>query len=262
MASDGFFTDDLRLENAKADMKELKSSAASIHSTATANTLFENSNTNTSFIPGRTLLINSRGHALTRLPLPSSELEILICNPDGTPAYISTRGKRSSGDAVLSSPKSGHLISTSYFFGPMRDPVIRRLGDPDEQLAAIKVSARCPSRTTRFTLPDGSKFEWSYIRTRGADKKKVKLLVLDKVDGGTGARRRLAQLRRDDETRTPGTSKTTAGNGGELLIDQNAYEALEEPMIVVTCLLMLKKEVDRRRLLQFMVVAGVVSGGS
>jgi hypothetical protein len=72
---------------------------------------------------------------------------------------------------------------------------------------------------------------------------------------------RLAQLVRNDQTRPEGTRKSTAGNGGQLIIAPGADTELDEALIVATCLLMLKKEIDRRRLIQFMVLAGAGSGG-
>src|ERR1700761_6964932 len=54
--------------------------------------------------PSKSFFINSRGIALVRLPLPSSELEIPIYTANGAVAYVSTREKRHSGNAILSSP--------------------------------------------------------------------------------------------------------------------------------------------------------------
>ncbi|KAF2453725.1 hypothetical protein BDY21DRAFT_354858 [Lineolata rhizophorae] len=71
---------------------------------------------------------------------------------------------------------------------------------------------------------------------------------------------RVAMLVRTDETRTPGTGKTTAGNGGELVVDEYMGCLVEEPLLVASCILMLKKEIDRRRLLQAMVIAGGAGG--
>lgn len=254
MASDPFFTDDLRHEEAK---EVVKTSAASIKSTDTEDTLVDN--TSQPFVPGRSLIIHTRGHNLVRLPLPPSELEICIFNQDGSPAYVSKRGKRFSGDAVLSSTKLGHLISTSYFFGPNRDPIIRQLDSPDASETGIKVSSSWASKTQSFTMPDGSRFEWSYFKI-GKGWKKERVLVLDKIESPS-VKKRVAQLTRNDETRTPGTKRTTAGNGGELILAQNAFEMLDEAMIVATCLLMLKKEVDRMRMVQFAVLTGGGGGG-
>ncbi|EFY96810.1 hypothetical protein MAA_07623 [Metarhizium robertsii ARSEF 23] len=76
----------------------------------------------------------------------------------------------------------------------------------------------------------------------------------------------VAQLVRSEALRTPGTSGATAGNGGRLLMDLGEWvggktEArAAEVLVLSSCLVMLKKEVDRRRAAQFMVLAGA-SGG-
>lgn len=68
----------------------------------------------------------------------------------------------------------------------------------------------------------------------------------------------IAALIRNEETRTPGTTYLSAGNGGELLLgpDVNDKDGLGEDLVVATCLLMLKKEIDRRRMVQIMVISG------
>lgn len=71
----------------------------------------------------------------------------------------------------------------------------------------------------------------------------------------------LAELIRSDSTRTPGTSKLTAGNGGLLVFSKECAVVVEERLVVASCLVMLKKEVDRRRMVQ-MVALGGAAGGS
>src|SRR5205809_7813459 len=110
MASDGFFSDDAPYEKAR---EEAKNFAASVSSTSIAETTADATQIN----PGRSLWINSRRIRLIRLPLPSSELEICVHHSDGSLAYVSTRERRCSGNAVLSSPKLGELWTTTYFFG-------------------------------------------------------------------------------------------------------------------------------------------------
>ncbi|KIW82698.1 hypothetical protein Z517_05725 [Fonsecaea pedrosoi CBS 271.37] len=209
------------------------------------------------FHAGTVLHISARGIGVFRCLSLSSEMKIDIFHEDGSVAYTSTRLKRCSGDAVLSHPKLGDLISTTYFFGPKRDPELRFIqgqagicGDSDK----IKVCGKLSSRSASFTTPDGRSFEWSYSHTKDALGKKVNIIALRQKESGAI----LAQLVRSDGTRTEGTSKCSAGNGGQLILDQEATSHLEEAMIVATCLVMLKKEIDRRRCMQAMVVAGVV----
>lgn len=243
--------------------EKVKGSAVSINSATTDQTLVAD---NTPFRPGRSLFINARGIRAIRLPLPSSELEIPIYDADGNLVYISTRERKCSGNAILSSPKGGELVSTKYTFGPGNNPVIRQMHPSDSKASGdIEVRGKFTSRATSFVLPDGKTFEWSYVRSKQLDGKKRTLLVLNQVDSSSSSsetEHRIAQLVRSDETRPAGATRHSAGNGGELVLDENAVEWIDEHMVVSTCILMLKKEIDRRRLIQAAIIAGGASGGS
>lgn len=80
----------------------------------------------------------------------------------------------------------------------------------------------------------------------------------------------VAQLIRGDGTRAAGSSASDAGNGGRLVVDLSLWDGEGESkldremagvMVVTTCLVMLKREVDRRRAQQAAIIAGAVSGG-
>jgi hypothetical protein len=82
------------------------------------------------------------------------------------------------------------------------------------------------------------------------------LLILERVMGDE--RRQVARLVRGEETRTPGTKKSNAGNGGrlELALEgewssgdavKGGGSGISEAVVVVTVLVMLKKEIDRMR---------------
>ncbi|KLJ10773.1 hypothetical protein EMPG_13851 [Blastomyces silverae] len=253
MAPDNPFADSACVAKEK---ETLKSSAVSISSTETAETLV---NTPSSFTPGRSLFIDARGKALVRLPTPPSQLEIHLHNPDASLAYISTRKSRCSGSTTLSSPERGDLIFTEYFFGPNREPIIHQLNGSEKASLQVKIQGKWTSRATNFSLPDGSVFEWRYVKECGPEGKKEMLVVLEKID--VAGRKRVAHLLRNERTRPPNTSRCTAGNGGELVIDRDASEAIDESLIVATCLLMLKKEIDRRRALQACVIFGGAGAG-
>lgn len=155
-------------------------------------------------------------------------------------------------------------MSTTYSFGPGRSPVIKQLHPSDLDAGdSVEVNGKWTSRTTTFTLSNGKTFEWSYVRSKQSDGKKRTLLVLHQVDGSSAhTGHRIAQLVRSGETRSPGSSKHSAGNGGELVLDTDSVEWIDESMVVATCMLMLKKEIDRRRMIQAAVIAGGASGGS
>lgn len=222
------------------------------------------------FHADRTLLIDARGIGCFRLPIPNRQLEIAITHADGHPAYISTRDRLWSGNSLLSNHKLGDLIRTEYFFGPNRDPVLHLLQSSSGDSEEIRLRGEWTSRSTRFSTPSGSELRWSYAKEKRPDGHKVNLIVLSVVEHSDGDRkaaqaseRRLAQLLRCAETRTPKTSKCSAGNGGTLQMDEEALRAngIDESVVVATCLVMLKKEVDRRRMIQMMVMSGAASGG-
>ena len=207
------------------------------------------------FTPAKTLRIDAKGVAALRLPTPHADLETTIHNFDGSFAYASTREKKSSGNCILSDANGNALIATEYFFGPSKDPVLRRL-DVGEGAQEIKTVSKWTSRNHKFLLPDGRTLAWTYKKEPGFGSRGAKgtALVL------TLGERRIAALVRNEDTRTPGSLATSAGNGGELVIgeDVGGKAGIGEDLVVATCLLMLKKEIDRRRTVQFMVIAGVV----
>ncbi|OCL03632.1 hypothetical protein AOQ84DRAFT_302429 [Glonium stellatum] len=235
----------------KKEKEELKASAASITSGTTAVSTAENS----PFIAGKSLFINTRGIPLLRLPLPPSELEIDVSSADGSLAFRSIREKRCSGSCVLSDASQNNLISTTYFWGPSRDPVLQLLGPTtDPNANTIKTISKWTSCSHKFVMPDGRVFEWAYKRERQAGGKKMKVLMLYRRDDSIEGGKSVARLVRNEDTRTPGSSKSSAGNGGELVLSENAAEVMDEAIIVATCILMLKKEIDRMRTVQAMML--------
>jgi hypothetical protein len=210
-----------------------------------------------SFTPAKSFHINTRGIPVLRLPLPPSELEISVHDRDGSTAYTSRRTKRSSGNCVLSDAEGKPLISTTYYFGPSKDPLLSRLDVPEGTTHVIRTTSRWTSRNHTFLLPDGRTLTWRYKKEAGFGTKGAKgtALVLE-FDGI-----RIAALIRNDETRTMGSKSCSAGNGGELVLSElvNGKHGPTEELVIATCLLMLKKEIDRRRTVQFMMISSAVS---
>jgi hypothetical protein len=100
------------------------------------------------------------------------------------------------------------------------------------------------------------------------------VLLLERVTriatagGGSEDQRTLvAALVRSDEVRSPGSGRSSAGNGGRLMVDLREWSDVKrereemERIVVATAISMLKKEVDRRRMHQMIVIAAGVSGG-
>jgi hypothetical protein len=80
----------------------------------------------------------------------------------------------------------------------------------------------------------------------------------------------VAHFVRGEGCRTPGSGASSAGNGGRLVMDLGIWEGGDVKveremallMVVSTCLVMLKREVDRRRAQQIAIMAGAAGGGS
>jgi hypothetical protein len=247
----------------------------------------------------RTLLIGARGIRFVRLPLPPGQLEILVADTNSNIVYTSTRAKKCSGNAVLKNAAGVEVLASEYQFGPGREPKIRFVNqapeyETSEQMssektdsekkdveqndsAVITTKGKWTSRQQTFILPNGRDFTWRYIKERdafasidGKDRRKWHLVLevsdanatIEDKNSKNAPKRRVAELFRNAEARTPGTSSSDAGNGGELKIDAAFCEStgLREDVIVASCLMMLKKEIDRRRAVQFMIMAGIASG--
>jgi hypothetical protein len=208
-----------------------------------------------------------------------------------TPAYLSLRPKKSSNSAVLvrgDDPGTRPILSTVYRWGPGRDPRMRTFpasGPAVSLQDAVDKDKAVPgqhdggcefqvnthwvsSRSADMDTPYG-RFEWRYGRRaeRKADDAAMadSLLVLEKVmgDSSKAPRVRVAQLVRNAEYRTRGTTRSAGGNGGRLMIDLSPWmngggssggekkgaHAVEEIEAFVVCgaLCMLKRETDRAK---------------
>jgi hypothetical protein len=227
------------------------------------------------YLPSKTLFINAQGIPKIHIPTPLNELEIRITNANKDIAYVSKRHNLSTANATLFDASGKELLDAVYLDGPGREPTIRVLGQDVNEKATIVTKGKWTSRSRDFVLPDGRIFTWSYIReadviasAKGKEKQRSHL-VLEVSDAGSAVNdqetktskhfSRVAELVRNEETYTPGTSSTHTGNGGELKIDSSYCDSigLNEDVVVMSCLMMLKKELDRGRIVQHMVFVGV-----
>ena len=212
-----------------------------------------------SFTPVKTLHIATRGIPVLRLPLPIKELEIAVLDDNGALAYTSTRAKKSTNNCVLTDAQGTPLIATEYFFGPGRHPVMKRVDVGDGVVHEITTTNKWTKRDVEFVQPDGLAFTWAYKKQKGfgAQGEKGTALVL------TLGERRVAALIRNKETRSEGSKSCSAGNGGLLVLGEGLGQkgSISEDMVVATCLMMLKKEIGRRKMVQVMMIAAASGGG-
>jgi hypothetical protein len=153
------------------------------------------------------------------------------------------------------------LANTTYHWGPGKNPVVR-IGEGENVEEFEIVGKSMISRSVVFSCKLGT-FEWRYAGKKEKAEGVNNLLVLERIDDD-GARVRVAQLVRSEETRSPGSTSSSAGNGGrlEMCLDDGEGKVVDEPMVVCTCLVMLKKEIDRRRAMQAVMISAAVSGGA
>ncbi|CAH0027613.1 unnamed protein product [Clonostachys rhizophaga] len=198
----------------------------------------------------------------------------------GEVEYISLRLQQTSNSCALvrgSDTNRTPLISTIYRRGPGRNPKIRILprgtslsveeaiSSDNVQCEVVDVVSRSIiSRTQKFDTSFGN-FEWRYGSTAElrAEYDANSLILMERVDfvrsrdGKAGKRGvRIAQLVRNDEFRTQGTSRRAGGNGGRLMMDLSMWADERrtnvkvkdvEAFVVASCLCMLKREADRFR---------------
>ena len=117
-------------------------------------------------------------------------------------------------------------------------------------------------RTVTFTLQNSQTFEWRYAsskeKRRFSSPPPNNLLLLEKMGAKGEEKVVVARLVRSDETRTEGSKGSCAGNGGLLeMVCEEGEVGIE--MVIVTCLVMLKKEIDRLRAVQIGVMSGAGS---
>ena len=216
--------------------------------------------------------IETRGHPLIALPIPPSMdpicvYSVLPTGEIGELVYQSMREKRSSGTSTLFKIDNTPMCTTTYRFGPGRPPTIQLSGEDETfQFSDKGITTRAQNLRTHLGT-----FQWRYAsrQERDAVGGANSLIVLDHITnvalaggGKKETRRRIAQLVRNEELRASGSSASTAGNGGRLVMDLTGWadrkiEVEQLQILVLTsCIVMLKKEVDRRRAVQFGVLFG------
>lgn len=232
------------------------------------------------------------------LPLPPKPhpIPIYAVNSDGIvgeKCYESIRPSRGSGNCVLYETENGTPVATTtYRFGPGRPPKMRllkssasvdlenlaegsELGEGEEEFEINSLG--CATRAVSIRTHLGT-FHWRHgSREEKRALKADSLLILEQIttvalEGGKQEHRarKVAHFIRNDEFRTEGSGRSTAGNGGRLELDLKQWEGGDskgrdreqmERFAVSGLLCMLKREVDRRRMHQAFIIAGAGSGG-
>jgi hypothetical protein len=216
--------------------------------------------------------IEARGHPLLAFPHSPRRTPIPIYNVDlstGIPtdlAFQSLRPTRGSGNSNLiraGDSENDPICRTTYRFGPGKPPKLELCGYMAYEEEFEVVNKGFTTRAQVFRTHLGT-FQWRYAgreerKAAGADN----LMVLDRIvkvalEGGKQEEKRIpvARLVRNAEVRSKETRITTAGNGGRLMMNLMEWEGTKgdaeqmEVLAVASCLVMLKKEVDRRRMHQ------------
>lgn len=221
--------------------------------------------------------IEARGHPLIAFPYSPRRTPIPIYNVDLSTgiatdlAYQSLRPIRCSGNSHLiraGDSENDPICRTTYRFGPGKPPKLELCGlmAYEEEFEVVNKGFTTRSQVFRTHL---GTFQWRYAgrgerRAAGADN----LMVLDRIikvalEGGKQEEKRIpvARLVRNAEVRSKETKTTTAGNGGRLMMNLIEWEGTKgdgeqmEVLVVASCLVMLKKEVDRRRMHQAIAIS-------
>ncbi|GAW23670.1 hypothetical protein ANO14919_132450 [Xylariales sp. No.14919] len=181
---------------------------------------------------------------------------------------------------VLGDPARNPAIGTGVQGGEGSQP-----DEPEGQ--GFEIAGRSVfSRAVRFGVPGLGAFGWRYGNASERAAAAADSLLVCEVflpaehhKARIGARlgfgkhgeeskgkdvpRRVAQLVRNETLRSPGSTRSSAGNGGRLVLDLSVFdEKLRERaewLVVTTAVTMLKREVDRRRAQQIAVIGAIVS---
>ena len=216
------------------------------------------SSMNSGFHPTRQLQIETRGDEGFGMSYCSKQptfiYEVLPGGHFGG-GYVSIRPKRGSNSCYLvrgGDASEKQLANTSYRIGPFRPPRINIEGVSGE-ISIHSGKWGCLSRETNMETPFGV-FRWRYGSRQerhavGANS----LIIMELRSDGQGSVegwRCVAQLIRNAEFRSVGSSRWTVGNGGRLLLDLQPWAEAKgaqqqvETLCMTSCLVMLKKEID------------------
>ncbi|XTI91374.1 hypothetical protein V2W45_1471173 [Cenococcum geophilum] len=171
-----------------------------------------------SFTPTKSFYVNAKGIIVLYLPTPYIELVSIIYNFNSSITYASTREYCSLGNYVLTNAIGHQLIIISYFFSLGKDLFLIRLNAGKDEDNVVKIVLK-------------------RMGFRGLGKKGTTLILTKAI-------------------RTLRSKSYSAENSRELVLGEGVggKDSISKELIIATCLLILKKEIDRRTV-QFMMIA-------
>jgi hypothetical protein len=205
----------------------------------------------------------------------------------GPAVYTSVQASRTSGSCVLvDSEHDVPVCTTVYAPGPVRPPKLRLVSNSSDKVVTpreagnvlkakvpydaeiIPVTGDRPTSRTCSIRTSLGHFRWRYGNREEKQDAKGPIIVFERIREKTLAngkkqetRKRIGQLLRSAEFRSVGSSRTAAGNGGRLMLDLNEWADRKEDsqmleiLAVTSCLVMLRKEMNQRRLKQAAAIA-------
>jgi hypothetical protein len=204
----------------------------------------------TLFTPTKSFFVHAHGLSSFHLVLPRQDTSIKITDSSGATVFTSERPSRWSATTSLHSASGetlGEMTGDRFSNLPLRVIDIRLLGADGPEVVKIKRKGTA----TRACVFDygGWEWKWRYGRHKeGAKTNGHTLLVLQRKQKGGDEKEVVARLWRDhDADKEGGTKPTDAGRGGRLELGFAEEERNVEVLVIMSCLVMLKKEIDRRR---------------
>jgi len=206
----------------------------------------------------KSLYIHAHGIPIIRIPGSSADIEIPITTSSLSPTHIykSIRPHRWASSFVLHDHEGktvakvdGAKVDGDRFSNfPLCTIGISLFGDKGEGEEEVKLKRKALMTRSCVFEHRGEEFEWRYGKQdEGARMNGHTFLVPEKRRLGGGMKERVAQLVRDEEVdREMRIKKTEAERGGRLDF-VGACGGREEVLVVMSCLIMLNKEIDRRR---------------
>lgn len=187
--------------------------------------------------------------------------------------------------------KSQFEVHTTYFFGPGNDPVIS-CDFGEKGGAEITVRSKGKLTRSRWFEWNGDRYEWRYAGKRNAsgmvlqraitnapaipdivitDEKSPGVSMCPHGNGKGKAKRAedgyatVADFRRDEgESKACVLGFSPAGQGGWVTIyekGEDGKKGLPEWLVLASCMVMLKRERDRRTIQIAMMMSGAAGGG-